>query len=173
MPSPHPLLTRHALCGLGALLTFALAACAPSPEPDPRPAAEAAIRKLDNDWSTAAQTLNPDAWMAFYSEDATLLPPNEKQPTSRTGIRKTIAELLSLPGLQISWRPAKIEVARSGELAYLYGSYTMSFDGEKGKPRVTDEGKILEVWKKQADGSWKCIVDTYNSDMPAAPPAAK
>jgi len=32
----------------------------------------------------------------------------------------------------------------------------------------------VEIWKKQSDGKWKCAVDTYNSDLPAAPaPAAK
>jgi len=30
----------------------------------------------------------------------------------------------------------------------------------------------VEVWKKQPDGSWKVVVDIYNSDLPA-PGAAK
>jgi ketosteroid isomerase-like protein len=39
---------------------------------------------------------------------------------------------------------------------------------------VSNTGKLVEIWKKQADGKWKCIVDTYNSDLPAAPaPEAK
>lgn len=39
---------------------------------------------------------------------------------------------------------------------------------------IMDTGKILEVWKKQSDGKWKCIVDTYNSDIPVvAVPAVK
>ncbi len=109
--------------------------------------------------------------MAFYSNDAVVLPPNEKLAANRDGIRKSVAGLLGLPGLKISWRPAKIEVAASGDLGYLYGAYQLSMDGPKGKP-VTDQGKILEIWKKQADGSWKCIVDTWNSDLPAAPPPA-
>jgi hypothetical protein len=29
----------------------------------------------------------------------------------------------------------------------------------------------VEIWKKQRDGSWKVIVDIFNSDVPApAPP---
>jgi ketosteroid isomerase-like protein len=31
--------------------------------------------------------------------------------------------------------------------------------------------KILEIWKRQPDGKWKCIVDTWNFDLPL--PAAK
>jgi uncharacterized protein (TIGR02246 family) len=158
------------LSPLALLLALALAGCAsaPPPPPDPRPAAEAAIRKADEDWAKAAATLNPDAWMAFYSDDAVVLPPNEKRPVSRDEIRKTVATLLGLPGLQITWKATRIEVAQSGELGYLHGTYDMSFDGGKGKPRVTDTGKILEVWKKQADGSWKCVADAYSSDLPAS-----
>jgi ketosteroid isomerase-like protein len=40
-----------------------------------------------------------------------------------------------------------------------------------GKP-VNDRGKFLEVWKKQADGKWKCTMDIWNSDLPASAPAA-
>jgi hypothetical protein len=32
-----------------------------------------------------------------------------------------------------------------------------------GKP-IGDKGKFVEIVKKQADGSWKCINDIWNSD---------
>jgi ketosteroid isomerase-like protein len=28
----------------------------------------------------------------------------------------------------------------------------------------------LEVWKKQADGNWKCVADMFSSDLPAVGP---
>jgi ketosteroid isomerase-like protein len=65
-----------------------------------------------------------------------------------------------------------VEVARSGDLGYSQGTYDLTFNDPSGKP-MTDRGKYLEVWKKQADGSWKCAVDTFNSDLPAAPPPSK
>jgi ketosteroid isomerase-like protein len=39
---------------------------------------------------------------------------------------------------------------------------------EKGKP-MQDFGKNVEIWKRQPDGSWRCILDTWNSDLPAPP----
>lgn len=153
------------------ILAAALCGCAsaPAPAPDTRAADEAAIRAADEAWIKAAQTLNPDAWMAFYSADAVVLPPNEKTASTHEAIRKSVAGLLGLPGLKISWTPTRIEVARAGDLAYLYGTYHLSMDGPKGKPPITDDGKILEIWKKQAGGDWKCIVDTWSSDLPPAP----
>ena len=50
-----------------------------------------------------------------------------------------------------------------------YGTYALTIKDPKGGTPINDTGKIVEIWRKQADGKWKCIVDTYNSDLPAAP----
>jgi uncharacterized protein (TIGR02246 family) len=157
---------------LSLIAILLLCGCASAPQPDRRAADEAAVRKADADWVKAAQTKQVDAWVAFYSDDAVVLPPNDKLATSKNAIRKAVGDLLGLPDLTITWQPAKVEVARSGDLAYLYGAYEISWT-ESGKTS-TDRGKNLEVWKKQMDGSWKCVADTWNSDLPAGPaPPAK
>jgi ketosteroid isomerase-like protein len=61
-----------------------------------------------------------------------------------------------------------VEVAKSGDLAYSTGTYTDAWKDPQGK-LITDKGKIMEVWKKQTDGRWKVVADTYNSDLPAQP----
>jgi ketosteroid isomerase-like protein len=127
---------------------------------------EAAVRQTDENWSKAAQSKKVDDWVAFYSEDAVILPPNDKKASSKEDVRKYMGELLMLPGLALSWDPSKVEVARSGDLAYTQGSYRMAFTDPHGKP-ATDQGKTLEIWKKQADGTWKCVADMWSSDLPA------
>jgi ketosteroid isomerase-like protein len=135
-------------------------------------AEESAIRKLDEQWAKDAnERKTVDAWMAYYTDDAVVLPPNEPTQTTPEGIRKSLDGLLSLPGLQIGWQLTKIEVAKSGDLAYAYGTYDMSFDDKD--TRISDKGKILEIWKKQDAVGWKCAADTWNTDMPLAPPPAK
>jgi uncharacterized protein (TIGR02246 family) len=126
-----------------------------------------AIRALEASWVAAGQSKNVDAWVAFYADDAAVLPPNEPAAGSREAIRKSVSELLSLPSLSIDWKPTKIQIAQSGELAYLYGAYSLAWD-ESGK-RATDKGKNVEIWKKQPNGHWKCVVDTWNSDLPPPP----
>ena len=138
--------------------------CVPSPGPDVR-AEESAIRALDEQWSATAVKNDVDGTVAFYAEDAVLLPPNAPIAQDRKAIRESWAGVLGL-NTAVSWTPTKIEVAKSGELAYLYGVYQLSIKDPKEGPTFTDKGKILEVWKK-LDGNWKCIVDTYNSDVPA------
>src|SRR5713101_4224389 len=141
-------------------------------QPDTRAADEAAVRKTDADWATAAQSKQVDAWVPFYSDDAVILPPNDAAATSKDSIRKTVGGLLGLPGLSVKWQATKVEVARSGDIAYASGTYELVCVGSKGKP-VADHGKYVEVWKKQSDGGWKCAVDTWSSDLPAMPAPAK
>jgi uncharacterized protein (TIGR02246 family) len=126
---------------------------------------EAAVRQTDDNWSKAAQSKKVDDWVAYYSDDAVVLPPNETKTIGKDGIRKEIAALLSMPGLSLSWSPEKVEVSRSGDLAYTQGAYLLTATDAKGKP-MTDHGKTLEIWKKQADGSWKCIADMWSSNLP-------
>ena len=45
--------------------------------------------------------------------------PALKTVTGKDNIRKPVGELLGLPNLSISWTPTKVEVAKSGDLAYI------------------------------------------------------
>ncbi len=153
---------------LGAVL-FALGCnSAPTPARDTRAADEAVLLRTDAAWVKAAQSRKVDDWMAFYSDDAVILPPNEPTASTKEAIRKTIGEIFAMPNVAITWGPTNVEVAKSGDIGYLYGKYQMTWDDANGKP-VADHGKMVEIWKKQADGNWKCIVDTWSSDLPAAP----
>jgi ketosteroid isomerase-like protein len=161
----------------GSLYVLVLLGCTSAPQqppaqPDTRAADEAAVRKTDADWAASAQSKQVDAWVAFYSDDAVVLPPNDNAATSKDSIRKAVGALLALPGLSVNWRAAKVEVARSGDIAYTQGSYELTMKDSKGKP-MADHGKYVEVWKKQSDGSWKCAVDMWSSDLPAAPPPSR
>ena len=152
------------------LIASALVAtsCGPSATSDGGAADAAAIRALDEQWSATAAKNDVEGTVAFYADDAVLLPGNAPIARDRKSIRESWAGLLG-PNTAVSWKVSKVEVAKSGDIGYLYGTYSLSIRDPKGGPPVSDTGKLVEIWKKQADGKWKCIVDTYNSDLPAAP----
>ncbi len=154
---------------VGVALCVILVACAnpaPAAPPDTRVSDEAAIRATDAAWSKVVEQKLLDQHVAFYTDDAVALPPNQAVISGKAAIRKAVEGYFAIPGFKMSWTTASVEVARSGDLAYTRGAYEMSFNDEKGQP-VNDHGKYLEVWRKQADGSWKCAVDMFSSDMPA------
>jgi len=152
------------------LISFAFVAtsCGPSATSDSGATEAAAIQALDEQWSATAAKNDLEGTVAFYADDAVLLPPNAPIARDRKSIRESWAGLLG-PNTAVAWKVSKVEVAKSGELGYLYGTYSLTIRDPKGGPPVSDTGKLVEIWKKQADGTWKCIVDTYNSDLTAAP----
>ncbi len=118
-------------------------------------------------WSKAAGAKDLEAVLSFYAEDGASFPPNAPLVTSKEALREHWAQEFADPAYALSWQATKAEVARAGDLAYAVGSYEFTLSDPEGNP-VTDRGKYVTVWKKQPDGSWKAVVDIWNSDGPAA-----
>ena len=122
---------------------------------------ENAVRDADAQWSKVAAAKDLDKTVAFYADDAVVLPPNQAAVMTKDGIRNLWKGFLdSLT--DIRWKTTRVEMAKSGDMGYLIGTYEMTLkDGTK------DRGKYCEVWKKQADGKWKVSADMFSSDLPA------
>ena len=134
-----------------------------------RSAEEATLRSLDAEWSKAAGAKDVDKTASHYADDALILPPNMASIQGKQGARAMWQGMFSVAGFGGGWKASKVEVAQSGDLAYVTGTYELSETDASGKPS-TDKGKYLEVWKKQAGGNWKCAVDMFNSDLPSTEP---
>jgi ketosteroid isomerase-like protein len=124
------------------------------------------LRNLDGQWSKAAAAKDLEQTVAYYSDDAVVLPPNAASAMTKEAIRKTWKDLLASPGLVITWKPRRVELAKSGDMAWVSGTYELRMSDAAGSP-INDHGKYLEVWEKQPDGNWKCRADMWNSDLPA------
>ena len=132
--------------------------------------AERILRDLDAQWSKAAAAKDLEQTVAFYSDDAIVLPPNATSAATKETVRNLWKDLLAAPGLVISWRPSKVKLGHNGAMAWVSGAYELTMNDVGGKP-INDRGKYLEVWEKQADGNWKCAADMWNSDLAVSAPA--
>ena len=154
---------------LFAVLTL-LTACATTPQqpaapPDTRAADEATIRALDVDWVKAIATKDPTQATAYYTDSTQVFAPNAPAATTKDAIQKTFTSLMALPGFALTFAPSKVEVARSGDLAYETGEYQMTTNDKKGKPQ-TVKAKYVVVWGKQPGGTWKALVDAPTTTTP-------
>ena len=147
-------------------------ACQTQATSDTRAADDTALRKLDDEWSKAAGSRDVEKTISYYSDDAIVMPPNIPTLTGKEPIRSLWKSMLDSPSFSGGWKVTKVEVAQSGDLAYVSGNYEFNEKDDGGKP-ITDKGKYLEVWKKQSDGNWKCVADMFSSDLPVAAPAEK
>jgi uncharacterized protein (TIGR02246 family) len=128
---------------------------------------EAAIRRTDADWLAAAASRDINRVLPFWADDATILTPGTPPIVGKEPIRKYVAESFATPGFSIRWKTDKVEVSQSGDLAYTTGTNQISFNGPDGKV-LTQDGRSVTIWKKQADGSWKCIVDVMTTAQDAS-----
>ncbi len=135
---------------------------------------ERILRDLDAQWSKAAAARDLERTVAYYSEEAVVLPPNATRATTKETIRNVWKDVLATPDLVITWKPIKVKLGGSGDMAWVSGTYELAMNDPSGKP-ANDRGKYLEIWEKQPDGNWKCAADMWNSDLAvsASAPAEK
>ena len=48
-------------------------------------------------------------------------------------------------------------------MAYMIEQNQITVNDSLGKP-ITEFNKVVTIWRKEADGSWKNIVDMWNAD---------
>ena len=118
---------------------------------------------IDDDWSKAAATKDAAKVSAFYAEDAIAYPPNEPAAIGRPAAQKVWANYFVDKTFTISWKTLHAEIAKSGDIGYTAGTYEDSYKGPDGK-LVHEKGKYTCIWKKQKNGVWKAVHDSWNSD---------
>jgi len=153
---------KSVLVSVVGLLAFAGTVISVAQKLNPNPD-EQAIRKLDKEWSVAAGSKDVDKTVSFYADDASALPFNAPIANGKDQIRQVWVHLTSLPGFALSFGPTKIEVAKSGDLAYDVGTFELKTNDAQGNT-TTEVGKYTVVWKKQADKQWKAVIDMFNTD---------
>jgi len=146
--------------------TVSTSQSSPAPSDNPRGTqpVEQLLRDLDAKWAKAAANKDVEQTIAFYSDDAIVCPPNAASAATKEAIRNGWKKMLASPGSAISWQATRVEVGRSGEMAWVSGTYELTMNDVSGKP-INDRGKYLEVWEKQSDGNWKCAADMWNSNL--------
>ena len=105
-----------------------------------------------------------DAFLEFFADDALALVPAPTSYKERLRARPSVP----FSENELRWEPRLGDVAASGELGWLTGPSTFINHKDKQPPR---HGNYLSVWKKQADGSWKVLLDV-GSQSPTPVPFA-
>ena len=132
---------------------------------------EQLLRDLDAQRAKAAAAKDVEQTTAFYSDDAIVFAPNATSAATKEAIRNVWKDMFAGPGLVITWKLTRVQLAKSGDMGWVSGTYELMMNDANGKP-INDRGKYLEVWEKQADGNWKCRADMWNSDLASSAPLA-
>lgn len=123
-----------------------------------------AIEKANAKFGEAVRKGDGAAIAALYAEDAKLLPPNSEMIQGKDGIKA-----FWTGGLQMGIKDAvlkTVEVLGMRDVVYEIGKYDLTIKPE-GQGTIKDIGKYLVIWKRSADGTWKLLVDIWNTNIPA------
>ena len=147
------------------LLALCAAGCGP---PAFDAAAESSkLSQWDADWSSVAyEGKDIDKIVSFWSDDAHLLQPGLPPIEGKTAIRAFVAASLKIPGFKIHWVSEKPVFSPDGKMAYVLSSVETTAPGVNGSLAST-HGRSVTIWRRDADGVWRCVVDISN-DAPAA-----
>lgn len=123
--------------------------------------AEAAVRKLSQDWAQACNTKHLDNLMELYSADAMLVRPNVPAIRTAAAIREYFVTALEAGLGDVVMEPLRVELL--GEFAYEVGRCSMLVPAAMGKRRE-ERGKYVILSARQA-GEWIVVVDSWSADM--------
>jgi ketosteroid isomerase-like protein len=126
-------------------------------------AEEAAIMKADSTWAALAKDGgDAEKILSYWSDDAVVLSPGQPVVKGKDALRKMVQDSKNIPGFSITWRSSDIQFSPDGKMAYISGENLMTMNDAAGK-KITIPGRGYTIWRKQADGNWKCVVDIWNN----------
>ena len=132
-----------------------------------------AIKDSEVQWNQDWQSKDAAKIAAHYSGDAVLMVPGEPATTGKDAIQSSLKQMVSDPAMSLKFQASRVEVAKSGDLGYTQGSYTLTITDPGTKKVINDHGSYVTAYRKLADGTWKAVSDIATSEVPPPAPAAE
>jgi uncharacterized protein (TIGR02246 family) len=163
------------LCAITAM-ALTMTACKQTPDtpdtPDTHAADVKAIQDNEAQWNQDFAAKDNDKIVANYAEDAILMVPGAPAISGKEAIRTALKPMAADPALSFKFQASRVEVAKSGDVGYTQGTYTMTATDPQTKKIINDHGSYVTTFRKQPDGTWKVVADIATSEVPPPTPPA-
>ena len=153
-------------------LLLSFAACAPTavePAEDTTEADGEAISRASDEFVAAMKANDAEGLVSLYAANAVLMPPNDQAAQGSEAVQAWMQSFLDQFTME-DFNISAEELVVTGDWAFRRGTFAMTFSPAAGGEQIEDAGKFIEIWQRQADGSWKIARDMWSSDNP--PPGA-
>jgi len=125
---------------------------------------KAQIEKNNKEMVAAMLSGNAEKTLSFYTDDVISMPNYEKMLEGKDALRKS-NEAMAKAGWKVTaFEPVTLKVMSCDKTITEIGTYKISFSMEGMDKPIEDVGKYLTIWEKQADGSLKIKIETWNTD---------
>ena len=127
-----------------------------------RPSHAGELMKADREFSSMSMKEGMHkAFLSFIADSGVILRDNAWPLRGRSRLA-SLYEGKSDTSFVLTWEPVFEKISESGELGYTFGYYKsiVKASGESGN------GTYITIWARQADGSWKFVLDTGTDGLP-------
>lgn len=100
------------------------------------------------------------AFAKYLADDAVTLPPGA---APKIGLKAILKDASDKPNTTVTWEATAGDI--SGDLGYTWGPFSMNTTNEDGSISK-QHGKYASVWKRQTDGGWKIVIDSFSLNPP-------
>ena len=106
-----------------------------------------------------------DGLMTVFADDVVYMPPNDTTLYGKAEVKSWHEEYFQYFRPTIFTFP-EIDVTITGDWAVARYPYIIAIVPVSGGTRIRDDGRILSIWKRDTDGSWKIWQSLWNSIKP-------
>jgi len=121
-----------------------------------------ALMQTSRDWAKAAAGKDVEKILSYWADDAVVLEPEQRALIGKAAIRGMVESSMKIPKFSITWGPETGVISKDGTMGYLIEHNRVTFADSTGTVQ-TQFGKAVTIWRKDATGAWKCVVDTWNA----------
>jgi uncharacterized protein (TIGR02246 family) len=122
-----------------------------------------AFKNADAEFAKAFNKCDPKALAELHARDALHLPSNGSIVKGRKAIGAAFAEMFRSGLHKVKFK--SLRSGSAGDIAYNVGTFSGEIETASGAQKA--KGKFVDIYRRDADGSWKIAVTINNSDLPA------
>jgi len=126
---------------------------------------KALLFELEAKFAKATAEGGGKAFATFFADDGATLANGLPAVHGRDAIAKNATWLAS--DYQLVWTPTEAVMSPAGDMGYTWGHYEGRSKDADGNPKVT-MGRYLTIWRRNADGNWKVLLDASQQEPAGA-----
>lgn len=154
---------QRAWTKLGVVMLCALASACTATSSDSETEAEAlaAIAEFNRQYLAAINTGDLAALEALTTDDHMMISSGGPPLAGKAALVSTMRAAFESFDIEETWAPEETVV--SGDLAYQRGTFVVVTTPVAGGDPLRVEGNFLRIYRRQPDGRWLMVRDTFNS----------
>ena len=145
-------------------VSLTLGGCSPSIDLESE---RQALLETDRTWArVAASGAAASEIVQYWTSDARVYFSGSPEIVGTDALLDMATANAEIEGFSVTWEPLEAFVAESGDMGYTRGENALTFPGPDGD-LVTTQGRYVTLWRKEADGAWRCFLELLN-DAPTS-----